>query len=237
MENETAPMETPETPEVNAAPVEPAVETTPTEAAPVEETTPAEAAPKQSTIADAPKLTTDELIFGVASYFTVAVLATIFTKPNSEFCTFHARQGVALIILDLVFLVVMTVMAAIVPFLGYALFFIGILALFALHILGLANAIQGKKYKIPVVYGISKKIDLNKFLSKPSATPTTPVQPAEPTATTEVAEPTPAPAEPVAPVTPPAAPTTPPPTNNPLQNNGQDMVDRAVENMKGDQPQ
>ena len=204
--------------------------------------------PTQTTIADGQaaattaaqkaKLPTDELIFGALSYFTIAVLATIVSKGKSEFCQFHAKQGVILVALDILFLVFTTVALAIVPMLSYLIFFVGMIALFVLHTLGIVNAIQGKKFKLPVVYALSKKVYLNKFLAntpkapgptQPTTPPGTPVAATEPP--TQPINPTPTPA----PTQPTPQPTTPAATS-PFQNAGQDMVDRAVENLKDDQP-
>jgi|GEM_PF-4104402 len=124
----------------------------------------------QTTLTDQPtakKLPVDEILFGVLSYFTISVLATVVTKPHSEFCKFHAKQGIALIILDILFLVFTTIALAIVPILAYLVFFLGIIGMFGLHLLGIVNSVQGKMYRIPFVYEVSKKIDLQKLIVLP----------------------------------------------------------------------
>lgn len=167
------------------------------------------------------KLPGDEILFGALSYFTVAVLATIVSKPHSEFCKFHARQGVMLVILDLLLMVFMTIALAIVPFLAYIIFFIGVLVMFGLHVLGLVNAVQGKMYKLPVIYGLAQKVDLAKAFTPSKPTKENEVQKAVHNVEAEKA------AEQAPQSAPqPAEPTTP------AQPQGQDMVGRAVEGMK-----
>ncbi|MDP4008047.1 MAG: hypothetical protein Q8P68_02535 [Candidatus Peregrinibacteria bacterium] len=172
----------------------------------------------------APKLPSDEILFGTLSYFTIAVLATIVTKPNSEFCKFHAKQGVVLVGLDLLLLVLISISLAIVQYLAFILFFVGMITMFGLHILGIVNAVQGKMYQLPVVYGLAQKIDVASFLSKntkpaDSITPPT-EQAAEVMPTEPVAEPMPASTQPHV---------TPEPNRN--VGHGQDMVDKAVEGL------
>lgn len=177
-----------------------------------------------------PKLPSDEILFGTLSYFTIAVLATIVTKPNSEFCKFHAKQGVVLVALDLLLLVLMSIALAIVPFLAFVLFFIGMITMFGLHVLGIVNAVQGKMYQLPVVYGLAQKIDVASFLSSKNTKPvdTAPAQPTMP----EAVAPT-QPIEAAQPTMPEAAPTQPQMTSDTNKNigHGQDMVDKAVEGL------
>ena len=124
--------------------------------------------PTQTTLNDQPIAKTlpgDEILFGTLSYFTIAVLATIVTKPNSEFCKFHAKQGGVLIVFDLLLLIVITIALMIIEPLAYLIFLVGILGMFGLHILGIVNAVQGKMYRLPIVYELSQKIDVTKFFT------------------------------------------------------------------------
>lgn len=202
--------------------MEESTETTPNESEQTPEARPA----VQTTIEDksqgSAKLAGDEVLFGTLSYFNIAVLATIVTKPNSEFCHFHARQGVTLVILDLALIVVVSLAMVIVPFFAILIFFIGVIALFVLHILGIIHSIQGKMYRLPIIYGLSQKIDITQFFAAKKTQPT-PVQ--EQTAPTEEQPPQIQPqAEPQ-----PQPETTPQPGKPQLS--GQDMVDRAVDTL------
>lgn len=181
------------------------------------EQTPGAETSVQTTIEDKsqiePKRASDEILFGTLSYFNIAVLATIVSKPDSEFCKFHAKQGVALVILDLAFIVVVSVAMVIVPFFAFLLFFIGMIILFAEHILGIINAIRGNMYHLPIIYGLAQKIDVANFLA-PKKNVVSKIVP------TQLTEPSVESAQSAQPVQPPKP-----------ESHGQDMVDRAVDTL------
>lgn len=175
----------------------------------------------QTTIEDKtqiePKLAGDEIFFGTLSYLNIAVLATIVTKPDSEFCSFHARQGVTLVILDLALIVVVSLAMVIVPFFAILIFFIGVITLFVLHILGIIHSIQGKMYRLPIIYGLSQKVNIAELFATKKTQSTPPKE--EQIAPTEAQSPQ---AE--------QQPKTAPESSKP-QSSGQDMVDRAVDTL------
>ncbi len=90
---------------------------------------------------------------GILAYIGILVLVPIFGAPQSKFARFHASQGVTLAIIAIVLGVVEGIMAFI-PVIGTIVgIILGIpcLAIFALAIIGIINAAQGKAVELPIV--------------------------------------------------------------------------------------
>lgn len=105
-----------------------------------------------------PSPPSDERIFAALSYVAFLFILTIITKPRSEYCRFHAKQGMVLFLITIVVLMVL----ATIPFIG-SLF---TLALFALYVLALYRAYRGDRWKIPFIGDIAGKINLDELLGK-----------------------------------------------------------------------
>lgn len=117
----------------------------------------------------------EEKFFALLSYFTVTVLATVVAKKDSEFCKFHAAQGVTLIVADCMFLIFTTLGIAIFPLLGFLIFFFGMISLFVLHVTGIINSLNGEIKQLPIVGKYARYISIDKLF------PTTlPLRVAEP---------------------------------------------------------
>jgi uncharacterized membrane protein len=86
-------------------------------------------------------------VMACLSYLGVLFLVPLLAKKDSKFAQAHAKQGMALFICE--------VILAIIPYLGWLLE----LAAVVIAIIGLINALQGKFWKIPGLYDISKKFN------------------------------------------------------------------------------
>jgi fumarate reductase subunit D len=100
--------------------------------------------------------TQEERAFAALSYMWVLVLVPILLKRESEFCQFHAKQGLVLFIGSLGVLVV-----GMFPFIGWFLVLIpGLLIIALMSLLGIQSSLAGKKGEIPYISKYAKKIHL-----------------------------------------------------------------------------
>ncbi|MBL7053749.1 hypothetical protein ISS06_00915 [Patescibacteria group bacterium] len=97
---------------------------------------------------------TSKIIAGF-SYLGVLAIGVLAIKPKSEYVRFHLRQGVVLFLAEIVFTLIW-----IIPFIGWVIGFLGWILCLVLSVVAFAHAISGKKWKIPIVYGFSKKVNL-----------------------------------------------------------------------------
>lgn len=85
--------------------------------------------------------------YAVISYFWILFLIPVLVKKESEFAIFHAKQGLALFVLTVIY----GVLSAI-PFIGWFLVsWIGGLILIVLFLIGVINALQGQCKELPVI--------------------------------------------------------------------------------------
>lgn len=91
--------------------------------------------------------TTDKFILAALSYVWFVSVIMLVIRRDDDFIKFHAKQGLVLLIAHVVF---------VIPVLGWIVGFFVWLGMIA----GFAQAWQGKKYEIPVVYGLSQKFHL-----------------------------------------------------------------------------
>jgi uncharacterized membrane protein len=104
-------------------------------------------------VANQPKVTQEEKIFGAVSYVPMIQLITLMFKPDSAYVRLHARQG--LLMFGLFFL---CIFLYIIPYLGPV--FAGLIQ-FGLMVLGLFSIYQaliGNWWKIPVLGDIAEMI-------------------------------------------------------------------------------
>ncbi|HAM88847.1 MAG: hypothetical protein US83_C0006G0083 [Candidatus Falkowbacteria bacterium GW2011_GWC2_38_22] len=85
------------------------------------------------------------------SYIWVLCLVPLITKKKSKFAQFHAKQGLALFIIEIIGTFVFWI-----PLIGWAL----AIAVLVVSILGILKALNGEWWKIPYVYDFSKKFNL-----------------------------------------------------------------------------
>lgn len=178
-----------QTPMAPAAPGEPATVTetsspstegssaTPTETNASEEAKPTKAAKNMSGIP------ADERLLAAIGYIPMLFVAPIIMKPKSVFCQIHGKQ--ALLVTGMTFVVLMVL--AIIPSIGSLLF----LALIGLIAIAGFQANAGVTWKIPFLYEISSKLNLEQLFAgttvKPVSTATP--SPTETAPTTEAPAP------------------------------------------------
>ena len=98
----------------------------------------------------------DERVIAALSYIWVLVLIPLLTKKDNEYCQFHAKQGLLLFIGSFVVMVL-----GMIPILGWLIILpLGWLAILILSILGIINALQGKKWEMPYLGKYAEKINL-----------------------------------------------------------------------------
>ena len=93
----------------------------------------------------------------ILAYLGILVLIPIFAAPDSKFSRFHANQGLVLLIAEVAFSIVQSILHAIIFAISWRLSFIlTIVSLlwfgfFVLIILGIMNAANGKAKELPVI--------------------------------------------------------------------------------------
>lgn len=107
----------------------------------------------------------DNKVFAILSYISILVLVPILAAPNSKFARFHANQGLVLLIAELAYGVISSVIKGVLklvfrvlPFWFSAVytllsFVIGCLGLVFLvfAVIGIINAANGKAKELPIV--------------------------------------------------------------------------------------
>lgn len=93
-------------------------------------------------------------LIAAISYVSVLCLVGLLGKKDSSYVQFHAKQGFVLFVAEIALMVV-----AIVPILGWAISFFGSIATLILSIMGIINAIGGKRTELPLVGQWAKKVN------------------------------------------------------------------------------
>ncbi len=102
------------------------------------------------------KVTQEEKAMAVLAYLWILVLIPLLIKKDSDFCRFHVKQGLVLFLASLGVMVL-----GMIPLLGWLIILpFGWLIITILSILGIINALQGKKWEMPYVGKYAEKIDL-----------------------------------------------------------------------------
>ncbi|MEM5798050.1 MAG: hypothetical protein QW703_01895 [Candidatus Aenigmatarchaeota archaeon] len=97
----------------------------------------------------------EDKFWAAISYLWILFIFTILLKKDSEYAMYHAKQGLMLFICSLIVMVLSWI-----PVAGFAILVLGSIAIFILFVIGLYNAITGKKEPLPVIgkYGEGIKI-------------------------------------------------------------------------------
>jgi len=85
------------------------------------------------------------------SYLWILCLVPLILKKDSEFAQFHAKQGLALFIIEVVGSLVFWI-----PVVGWLLF----ICVLVLAVLGIVKALQGEYWEMPVANSLMKKLNL-----------------------------------------------------------------------------
>jgi len=96
----------------------------------------------------------DNKVLAAISYIFILCLIPLLTKKDSPYVQFHAKQGLILVVCWFIIWVVM-----IIPVLGWLVNFIGTILLVILSIMGIINALAGKKWELPYLGKYAEKIN------------------------------------------------------------------------------
>ncbi len=97
----------------------------------------------------------DNKLMAAISYISVLSLVGLLGKKDSPYVQFHAKQGFVLFIVEIALMVV-----GIVPILGWAISFFGSIAALIFSIMGIINAMGGKRTELPLIGDWAKKVNL-----------------------------------------------------------------------------
>ena len=95
-------------------------------------------------------MSSDEKGLSVLSYIGFLFFVPLIAKPNSQFCRFHANQGLVLFLMGYI----VSFALKFVPFLHGILGIVWGLLTFVVMILGIINAAQGQMKELPLIGGI-----------------------------------------------------------------------------------
>jgi|SRR6185369_14081463 len=97
----------------------------------------------------------NQTLMGVLSYLSVLVIIPFLVARNDPFVKFHIKQGMVLLIIEIVLGLAMKLFWPLAPLIGILQ-----LGVFVLVIIGIINVTQGKEKELPVVgsYGNRVKI-------------------------------------------------------------------------------
>ncbi|MFH1173193.1 MAG: DUF4870 domain-containing protein [bacterium] len=97
----------------------------------------------------------DNRVLAAISYVFILCLIPLLGKKDSDYVQFHAKQGLVLVIGWFVIWVIL-----IIPVLGWLVNFFGTIILIILSIMGIVNALAGKKWVMPFLGKYADKIKL-----------------------------------------------------------------------------
>ncbi len=100
-----------------------------------------------------PPAASDRNLMAALSYVWILSIVMLFVKKDDAYVKFHAKQGLVLFLISIV-----SSMLYVFPFIGWFLGWILWLAVVILMLVGFIQAIQGKEYKLPLVYAWSQMI-------------------------------------------------------------------------------
>jgi uncharacterized membrane protein len=109
-----------------------------------------------------PKDIEENKVLAAISYLGILVLIPLLMKKESKFVKEHAKQGLVLFIAEIVLWIV-DLIFAFIPVLGLIisiLIWIVLVAIGILSIIGLIYALQGKFWKMPLVYDWAQSFKL-----------------------------------------------------------------------------
>jgi len=121
------------------------------------EETPQQETPQPQTAPSADSKDVEEnKIMAVLAYLGILVLIPLLTKKDSPFTMYHVKQGLALLILEVIAIPVYIVLAFI-PIIGWLASMALWVLILVLLILGIVNAVNGKMKELPVIGQFGKK--------------------------------------------------------------------------------
>ena len=109
---------------------------------------------EKSQIPSQMNLPKDRLIAAIGYIGVLCVVPLLFNK-DSEFATYHGKQGLVLLIAWFGLWI-----ANAIPVFGQIIWGLGSILLFVLMVIGVVNALSGKKSDLPVIGRYTKKIKI-----------------------------------------------------------------------------
>ena len=106
--------------------------------------------PEEKSIQTPSSSSEEDKTMAVLSYLGILVLVPLLLKKDSEFNKFHIQQGLVLLVVWIVWSIVWWIFAWI-PFIGWLIGLAGWLVLVYLMIVGILNALNGKKKELPII--------------------------------------------------------------------------------------
>ena len=92
----------------------------------------------------------------IIGYLGILFLVPLLAAPKSQFAQYHARQGLALFILEIVVIVLWWILVFI-PFVGALIDFLLWVGIIVLTIMGILNASKGEMKPLPLIGGLAEK--------------------------------------------------------------------------------
>jgi uncharacterized membrane protein len=89
----------------------------------------------------------DNKVMAALSYIWILFLIPLLLKRDSKFCQFHAKQGLILFVFSFI---------TWFPVIGWLI----ALAIIVASVMGVVKTLAGESWRIPLVYGLSEKINL-----------------------------------------------------------------------------
>lgn len=91
----------------------------------------------------------------VLSYIGILCLIPLLSKKESKFAQYHAKQGVVLLIAE-----VITYVVFIIPFIGWLVGMLASIMWLIFAIMGIVNVVGGKAKELPLIGKFADKIKL-----------------------------------------------------------------------------
>ncbi|MGB9769966.1 DUF4870 domain-containing protein [Caldisericum exile] len=98
-----------------------------------------------------PRDVEENKVIASLSYISILFLIPLLVKRDSKFCIEHAKQGLVLFIFGIALSIIVYI-----PILGWIIGFLGGIVLFVVSLIGFIYALQGKFWKIPIVYDLAQ---------------------------------------------------------------------------------
>ena len=93
------------------------------------------------------------------AYISILCFVPLLTNKDSPFAQFHAKQGLALFICEVVWWI-LSFGLVFIPILGLIIIWLGNLCLVVLSLVGLIRALNGERWKMPVLGDWATKIKI-----------------------------------------------------------------------------
>lgn len=97
----------------------------------------------------------DSRLWAFIGYLGILCLLPLLLKRDDAFAQYHAKQGLVLFITGVIISII-----GIIPFLGWAIGFFGIIFVVVLWIIGIINALSGKEKPLPILGSFAQKLSI-----------------------------------------------------------------------------